>query len=63
MRRAAGLALALILVAAPAAAQRLLHAGTFWAAFERPGGVCEAVARSEMVSPPGRPQPRAAIAF
>lgn len=63
MRLADGLALALVLLAAPATAQRLLHAGTFWAAFERPGGVCEAVARSELVSPPGRPQPRAAFAF
>lgn len=54
-----------MLVAAsdPASAQRLLHAGAFWAAFERQGGSCEAVARSELVSPPGRMQPRAAFAF
>lgn len=56
-------AVALMLGAAEAKAQRLLHAGAFWAAIERPGGVCEAVARSELVSPPGRPQPRAAFAF
>ena len=61
----AGLALAVLLTASagPAAAQQLLYAGTWWAAFERQGGVCEAVARSELVSPPGRPQPRAAFAF
>nr|WP_314442264.1 hypothetical protein [uncultured Sphingomonas sp.] len=48
--------------ASEARAQRLLHAGTFWAALER-GGSCEAVARSELVAPPGRPQARAAFAF
>ena len=39
------------------------YAGTFWAALERQGGICEAVARSELVSPPGAIQPRAAFAF
>lgn len=64
MKRTAVLAGLLILLAATdAAAQRLLHAGAYWAALERAGGMCEAVARSELVSPPGRPQPRAAIAF
>lgn len=63
MRVAAGLAAFLALLAGEAGAQRLLHAGAFWAALERPGGVCEAIARSELVSPPGRPQPRAALAF
>ncbi|WP_300973429.1 hypothetical protein [Sphingomonas sp. LHG3406-1] len=58
-------ALLLALAAAPAAApaQRLLHAGTYWAALERPGGKCEAVGRSELVALPGRPQARAAFAF
>lgn len=56
-------AIVAVLTAVEADAQRLLHAGAFWAAVERPGGVCEAVARSELVSPPGRPQPRAALAF
>nr|WP_245198044.1 hypothetical protein [Sphingomonas kaistensis] len=41
----------------------MLHAGAYWAAVERPGGACEALSRSELVSPPGRPQPRAAFAF
>lgn len=65
MRRAAaalGVALGL-LGAESAAAQRLLHAGAFWAAFERPGGLCEAVSRSEMIAAPGRPQARATLAF
>lgn len=61
---AAGAAVLLALLgAAEVRAQRLLHAGAFWAALERPGDICEAVARSEIVSPPGRPQPRAAFAF
>lgn len=47
----------------PAAAQRLLHAGPYWAALERPGGICEAVGRSELVASPGRVQARAAFAF
>lgn len=64
MRNWAGPALLLAgLVAAPAAAQRLLHAGPFWAALERQPGLCEAVARSELVAPPGRPQARAAFTF
>lgn len=64
MRRAAVLLGLLALVAgAEGQAQRLLHAGAYWAALERPGGVCEAVARSEIVALPGRPQPRAAFAF
>jgi hypothetical protein len=50
-------------LAANAGAQRLLHAGAFWAAVERPGGTCEAIARSELVAPRGKPQPRAAFAF
>jgi hypothetical protein len=54
---------ALLAAASPATGQRLLHAGTFWAAFERPGGFCEAIARSELVAPPGRPQARAAFTF
>jgi hypothetical protein len=49
--------------AAEAGAQRLLHAGQWWAALERQGGTCEAIARSELISPPGTPQPRAAFAF
>jgi hypothetical protein len=49
--------------AAEAGAQRLLHAGAWWAAVERPGGNCEALARSEQVALPGRPQARAAFAF
>ena len=58
------MAVALGLVGAePAAAQRLLHAGAFWAAFERPGGLCEAVSRSELIAAPGRPQARATFAF
>ena len=57
------MAAALLGLAAPALAQRLLHAGTDWAAFERPGGLCEAVARSELQALPGRPQARAAFAF
>lgn len=52
----------LLAIEAPAAAQRLLHAGAHWAAFER-GAVCEAVSRSELQAPRGRPQARAAIAF
>lgn len=54
---------ALLAVPAPAAAQRLLHAGANWAAFERPGGICEAVGRSELQALPGRVQARAAFAF
>ncbi len=63
MKAAAGLAALLALGAGEAQAQRLLHAGAFWAALERPGGICEAVSRSEIVAAPGRPQPRAAFAF
>ena len=66
MKPAAGLALAGLLAlgwGGEAKAQRLLHAGAFWAALERPGGTCEAVARSELIASPGSPQPRAAFAF
>lgn len=63
MKAAALAGLLALAAAAKVDAQRLLHAGAFWAALERPGGTCEAVARSELVSPPGRPQPRAAFAF
>ena len=56
-------ALLLACGAAEAGAQRLLHAGAWWAAVERAGGRCEAVARSERIAPPGRPQARAAFAF
>lgn len=56
-------ALLLAALASDAAAQRLLYAGTYWAALERQGGTCEAVARSELVSPSGTIQPRAAFAF
>jgi hypothetical protein len=63
-RLAGALILAAVLAgAAPAEAQRLLHAGAYWAAFERPGGVCEAVGRSELQALPGRVQARAAFAF
>lgn len=63
MKRAAVFGLLVLALTTEADAQRLLHAGAFWAALERPGGLCEAVARSERVSPPGLPQPRAAFAF
>jgi hypothetical protein len=53
----------LLLCGAEAEAQRLLHAGAWWAAVERPGGSCEAIARSELVAPPGRAQARAAFSF
>lgn len=46
-----------------AAAQRLIYAGANWAALERPGGQCEAVGRTEIVVPKGRPQARAAFVF
>jgi hypothetical protein len=55
--------LLLALAAGEAAARRLLHAGTFWAAFERAPGECEAVARSELLAAPGRVQARAAFVF
>ena len=58
MKPAAGLALAGLLAlgwGGEAKAQRLLHAGAFWAALERPGGTCEAVARSELIASPVRP--------
>jgi crotonobetainyl-CoA:carnitine CoA-transferase CaiB-like acyl-CoA transferase len=58
----AGLAGAAVL-AAPAAGQRLLHAGAHWAALERPNGLCEAMGRSELQALPGRTQARAAFAF
>lgn len=64
MRPAAPLlSLLLFLLVEPAPAQRLLHAGQFWAAFERGKDSCEAVGRSELVAPRGRPQARAAFAF
>lgn len=64
MTRTAAAALLLALCwTAQAGAQRLLHAGGWWAALERNGGACEAVARSELLAPPGRPQARAAFAF
>lgn len=50
-------------LAAPAAGQRLLHAGAHWAALERSQGQCEAVGRSELQALPGRVQARAAFAF
>jgi hypothetical protein len=50
-------------VGGAASAQRLLHAGTHWAALERPRGTCEAIGRSELQAAPGRTQARAAIAF
>lgn len=56
-------ALLLLALASPALGQRLLHAGTYWAALERPGGLCEAVGRSELQAAPGRAQARAAFAF
>ena len=63
-RAAAALAVVIgLLGAEAAAAQRLLHAGAFWAALERPGGTCEAVSRSEVVAASGRPQARATFAF
>ena len=50
MRRAAVLLGLLSLVAgAEGQAQRLLHAGAYWAALERPGGVCEAVGVTTLV--------------
>lgn len=65
MSRAGTLALLLLLGTAsgPASAQRLLHAGQHWAALERPGGLCEAVGRSELKAAPGRVQARAAVVF
>jgi hypothetical protein len=57
------IASALLLGGQPAAAQRLLHAGAYWAALERPAGLCEAVSRSELQALPGRVQARAAFAF
>ena len=62
-RAAAAILAGLLALAGPAAAQRLLYAGPYWAALERPGGTCEAVGRSELVSTPGRPQARATFAF
>ncbi|WP_205479710.1 hypothetical protein [Sphingomonas arenae] len=53
---------ALLLIAAPAGAQ-VLAAGGSWAALQRPGGTCEAVARSELLAPKGEEQARVAIAF
>jgi hypothetical protein len=46
------IASALLLGGQPAAAQRLLHAGAYWAALERPAGLCEAVSRSELQALP-----------
>ena len=54
---------ALALAPKGAAAQRLIYAGTNWAALERPSGQCEAVGRTEIVVPKGRPQARAAFVF
>ncbi|GAA3997213.1 hypothetical protein [Sphingomonas humi] len=62
-RALAALLAGLLGMAGAAQAQRLLHAGTFWAALERPGGLCEAVSRAELIAPPGSPQARASIAF
>ena len=59
----AGVATLASVAAGPAAARRLLHAGTYWAAFERAPGTCEAVGRSELQAAPGRAQARAAFAF
>jgi hypothetical protein len=61
--RAALIAAALLGLAQPADAQRLLHAGPHWAALERSGGLCEAVGRSELQALPGRIQARAAFSF
>jgi hypothetical protein len=61
--RPALIGLALLGASSTAEAQRLLHAGTHWAALERQGGLCEAVGRSELVAPSGRVQARAAFAF
>lgn len=64
MHGRAGLAAAALLaLASTASAQRLLHAGAGWAAFERSAGICEAVARSELQALPGRVQARTAFAF
>jgi len=49
-------------LAAPAAAARLLFASPNWAAFDR-GGTCAAVARSELIAPPGRDQAHATVSF
>jgi len=54
--------LGLLLMAAPAGAQ-VLATGGAWAALQRPGGTCEAVARSELPAPRGEQQARVAIAF
>ncbi len=54
---------ALGLAASTAEARRLLHAGAYWAAFERAPGSCEAVGRSELQAAPGRAQARAAFSF
>jgi len=53
---------ALLLIAGPAGAQ-VLAAGGSWAALQRPGGTCEAIARSELLAPKGEEQARVAIAF
>lgn len=51
-----------LLFAGPASAQ-VLAAGGYWAALQRPGDSCEAVARSELPAPRGEEQARVAIAF
>lgn len=62
MKRTAFLFLALVAITRPASAQ-LLAAGGHWAAFQRSGTTCEAVARSELPAPRGEEQARVAIAF
>jgi hypothetical protein len=63
VKLAAVAALLALGAAGEVAAQRLLHAGAWWAALERPGGTCEAIARSELSAPRGVTQARAAFAF
>ena len=62
MRIAAATLATALLTAAPAQA-RVLAAGGSWAAIERPGAVCEAISRSELLAPRGEEQARVAIAF
>jgi hypothetical protein len=60
---AAFLLAAAALSASPAGARgALLYAGGGWAAIDR-GAVCEALARSALVAPKGRPQASAGFAF
>jgi hypothetical protein len=52
----------LVLPSSASARGAVIHAGGGWAAIDR-GGVCEALARSVLAAPKGRPQASAGFAF